>query len=309
MDSYVCLYSESSTGFTLRTINVPVAFLSAIPLFFGEYVSMIEAATTLFGVDLASLSISEPVLPLSFSYPSFKRAENFDIRTIPSFACNLVRWSFTRQLITAGIVPGYTPPPILAEWEYTFEDIPVYSGIYDYIDGRIISEMPDGSTSSSSMLGNAPYSADITLLRKTYALPAPGTEICVIPDDALQYHYEGGTPDFSQYSVVSGQFPRYNLVARELMPDGVDYKGTNVFYVSPEFRALIEIDAGGYGSNSYYFLELKGCGLHPQSSRRTLPPEKAPIAAVPVVLSMIPGSNSFVPELPSLSNIVRFLDD
>ena len=274
-DMYIILESLRDDGYTLRAMKPSMVVDFFFAAWLGDTEAGIEAVTTIFRVDLAGLSRLAPILPPTFFNATFWMWPSLmSIRPITDEIAYLDSWEFDYYTLPLSLLDGYSPPVASALWRYKTKGLFLDDGSHRYLDNQESRMESESVVVNSSTSGLSPASASLWLFNKPIGPPIPGIEKGIIEDTALDYHALSSPPDLLQYSL----FPdpdeswRWYLMAAEDMPDGIDYKGGNVWNISPEFSDLIQVDSGGWGLNYYYILSLRTGTRWPEASqRRTFP--------------------------------------
>ena len=255
MDAYVVLNSISSTQLVLDAWLIPEGVFTQFSDMFGFLRAAIEVLTTVFQIDISPISISNPILPKEFEPGStfYKWFAEYETTTEKFF---LYHWE--QMIITLPIdaVPGMETYPYHTRWYY--KDTPPdpeqgYLLPYEQQDF----DAGDGQTYKASAFNGFGYA--MNLMRWfTYTSPSEYVYIFYLP--SMIFHYEGGTPDLSDFDFVLGPEPEtHHYLASTIPPTEASYTGGNVWNISQEFSDNIDISEGPISGGWYYYLDLDNC--------------------------------------------------
>ena len=255
-----------------------------LPEMLGDTLLSLQLSTDYLIIDSALLSRSNPVLPLVLPVGTRFYRHPLDLYSTvkPMY---LHTWRYMGYELSRSVIPAIGRQALVAKWVYRSYP-PVANPGFPYGDDP--QEYPldaNGNVLLSASPGGDGFVQ--TLWRKFQWPPAPGREVGVITQWALQYHTMGGALD------LSGWIPSYNegsdrwsWIREDALPTGIAYKGTNLWYISPSFSANIEIDSGPIANGYYYYLSAGG-GSSRSYDGNVKPPQKNTKTGTSTIASLV----------------------
>lgn len=295
MDGYIIINSISATELVLDAWLLPSEIFGDNEYLFEFAVSVIEANTSFFYIDVSQVSRFNPrlpkILPTNTVFFSFPPA-GYETLTKDFY---LQEWEVVDLDLPSLAIPEVSRVPFRVQWTYVanFDDDLPFALPYD----RQETDAGNGQTCKSSINGGGAFQP--TLLRWLTDLSPPQYRY-IIYEPVVWIHYAGaGNPDFSDYEFQSSETYNYVLVATTTPPEQPAYTGTEVWEISDEFDNQIEIDSGQY----YYYLSLKNCWATVANSVLvgSPTPSKGGNPSFPAIIKALTGDK------PPLKNVVKSL--
>jgi len=263
MDGYVILKSYTASQVILDCWLVPEGLFTDIPEFFGATRAVIESLTDVFQISTSLVTKSNPLLPKIL--PSGTKLCSFplSIETLEA-TFYLYYWEISDVSLPLDAVPGYEKFNYHIRWYYKNTPPSTEQGyLLPYNQEEF--DAGDGETYlASTFPATAPSWAQNLMRWFTYTEPLPdGEYVYIFYLPSLYYHYLGGAVDLSDFEFsTSPETPSlHNWHSSTVPPIQPSYTGSNVWNISDEFSAAIEIDSGAMGGGWYYYLNLSGCTL------------------------------------------------
>lgn len=258
---YIMIEYVDDTELRLVAMYAPPVIQDALTAWIGGDVllGVINSTCTLFEVDLQLLTNASPVLPLTLTNPTLWHLidmdfwQSDDTWQLESWFCNRsqTRFPWVYPIIVNFGGSTWTYKRKARVWDN--DDYP-----YEYYQTK--TTLTDGSVvNSASQTDPQQTNIDQWMLYIQYRLPAPGTEICSIPDRAIPFFQLAGKNWEGWEIVPSVEHGRFIMVASAPMPDGVLYDGRGDFVNMPALvQANLEYLYGGLGADSWHQWTVNG---------------------------------------------------
>jgi hypothetical protein len=282
MDGYVILNTLTDQQLILDGWWVDPSVLPILEDYWTYTWIAIEELTSVFKIAMDAVTGTNPVLPKSFPEFStfYQPPATFGVTDKIYY---LHYWEIAHVDLPLDAVPGMESYNIKIKWYYR-DDPPDPNQDYLLPYNQQAFDAGDGQQYLYSDFGSTGY--NLTLWRHQQWIH---TNRYLCNSYAIYFHELGGDPDWSDYWVEPDENVHYFFQDDKVPPEVSKYLGGNVWNISDEFSAAIEIDSGMIGDMNYYYLTLGSCSLvNSKTALKGAPPVEVlfPTNPVPVIIGL-----------------------